>query len=147
MTLYNQIYNDFGSASGDFVISWDTIPIHLTFFNGQTLVSGDFIESCEINFSALSRENETLGILKFWVNTILSMSLFIVLIVEIYRLNLKMLGIGSSYYNNQDEDEDELLESITETTTDSYEVSKKTGQIKDSNFIRHTTTHTKRRRL
>lgn len=70
MVLYNQLFDLFSEEPGDFIIEWDNVPVNLTIRNGDTLVSGDVIPAGLINFNQLCRDNATMGIIKFWLNTI-----------------------------------------------------------------------------
>lgn len=137
---------------GDFVINWDAIKLNLTFFNGDPLVSGEVIPSGDVNFSKLCRDNETLGNIKGYLNTIIGFSFLFMLLFEYYKILLYCLGVSSELVNLADHVEEDT---VTEVTTDSYydsyneSKSKVVGGVRktDSRGFSTTKTTTRRHKL
>lgn len=132
-----------GQEPGDFIISWDSIPFNLTINDGESLYSGDIISGDSINFSALCRNNETLGTIQFWINTILSFSVITILLFETYRIVLKAMGVATDLVNEADDDERTTL---TESETSGESINPATGEVRDLP-IRKTRTISHKRRL
>lgn len=139
MVLYNQLFDLFSEEPGDFIIEWDNVPVNLTIRNGDTLVSGDVIPAGLINFNQLCRDNATMGIIKFWLNTIFSLSFYLLFFFEFYRCILRILGVSTEVVNG-DEDEVNVIDSVR----DSYTVNKSTGEVKVKDTLFSHTSYRKR---
>lgn len=93
MTLF---FGSYQNEPDDFIIRWDDIPLNFTWFNGDTLYSGDFIKAGSINFSKTCRDNETLSLVKFWVNTFIYIGFLISIYFGYYKCLLMIIGAYSS---------------------------------------------------
>lgn len=82
--------------AGDFEIHWNDV-----FYNGIKLISAG-----QVNFSAMCRENETLGNIKEKLNIILSALCGLALIKYLYNLLLATLGIDNPYLYDSNTDSD-----------------------------------------
>lgn len=120
----------------------------MTINNGIALTSGDLITSGEINFSQMARDNSTLGTIKFWVNTIISFSLFYLCLFEIYKIILYILGQTPSLVEAVTSDEESTTETIIDTDyyNHSDSVSKVVRGVKHTDSAGHNTTKTTTRR-
>lgn len=103
-------------------------------------MSGDIIQASSINFDEMCRENQTLGIIKFWLNTILSFSLFYLFAVEYYKCWLQMLGVSTSIASDMVDDEEVIVDSVRDTST----VNRNTGQITEKPIVISHTKYKKR---
>lgn len=103
MELYSgdlEILNILTGEPNDFVISWNNIN-----YQNETIIpSGD------INFSQKIRENQTLQEVMNWVHVILGFSLITIIIQEYWFTFLKILGVGVSVYEDNQEERERLEE-------------------------------------
>ena len=148
IVAYQPIQDLLEAEPSDFVIRWGNIPILLTINNGVALTSGDLITSGEINFSQMARDNSTLGTIKFWVNTIISFSLFYLCLFEIYKIILYILGQTPSLVEAVTSDEESTTETIIDTDyyNHSDSVSKVVSGVRQTDSTGHNTTKTTTRR-
>lgn len=95
LSVYDTIFGAYGNEPDDFIIRWDDHPLNITWFNGQTLYSGDFIKSGYMNFSKECRDNDVLSNIKFWFNTLFTIFIFIAYYKFLYKCFCDMLGVVS----------------------------------------------------
>lgn len=95
LTVYDTIFGAYGNEPDDFIIRWDDHPLNITWFGGQQLYSGDFIHAGYMNFSRECRDNNVLGNIKFWLNTLLTIFIFLAYYKFLYNCFCDMLGVVS----------------------------------------------------
>lgn len=95
MAVNEIIFSTLHPSGDDFVIAWDNIPINFSLFGGAWSYSGDFISANSINFSKACRDNEQLGLLRFWINVFMQVSFSLAYIYAIYKCILIVIGVST----------------------------------------------------
>ena len=95
MAVNDIIFSTLHPSGDDFVIAWEDVPIQFSLFGGAWSYSGDFISANSINFSRVCRENEQLGLLKFWINIFMQVSFTLAYIYAIYKCILIVIGVST----------------------------------------------------
>lgn len=89
-----EILNILNGTPQDFIISWNNAE----YMGKQIIPSGD------INISERIRENETFTRLLHWVHVLMGYSVISILITEWWFTVLKMLGVSTSIYEQNEEE-------------------------------------------
>lgn len=89
-----EILNILNGTPQDFIISWNSAE----YMGKQIIPSGD------INITERIRENETFTRLLHWVHVLMGYSVITILITEWWFTVLKMLGISTSIYEQNEEE-------------------------------------------
>lgn len=106
ISIYETIFGSFNNDPDDFIIRWDDVPLHITWFNGEVLYSGDFIKANSINISKTCRENEVLRLIKFYINLFVCIGFLITYYFKMYNLiMLIIVGVVPDIVSNTDNDD------------------------------------------
>lgn len=106
VSVFETIFGGLNNEPDDFIIRWDDIPMFFSIGNGNNSFSGDFIKANSMNFSKLCRDNETFGIVKFWVNIFVNISFYLVYAFSFYGCILTIFGVYSSYFSGPEIEEE-----------------------------------------
>ena len=104
----------FTTEPTDFIISWNDIKIPgITALGIQetTLVPAN-----SINFSAITRNNEALNTTHYYLRLILQFTLVWLCIKNIWLTIMTIIGVGTSLYEDNEEEKAKLETQITDTT-------------------------------
>lgn len=106
ISIYDTIFGSINNDPDDFIIRWDDIPLHITWFNGEVLYSGDFIKANSINISKTCRENEVLRLIKFYINLFVCIGFLITYYFKMYNLMMLIIvGVVPDIVSNTDNDD------------------------------------------
>lgn len=117
-----QILNILKGEPSDFKIEWENIQ-----YENKTI-----IPKGEVNFSKLTREIPALKSVQDWLRIIMSYTILTILITEIWFTILKVLGVSTSIYNQQQDEIERLNEMYQEKV---YETEVVTNKGKTKSYL------------